>query len=518
MQRPTPMTQSRPPISFRGRLALFGAAALACSLLGASAALAATPIPNDPPNGPSLVPNFTGATATAKPVKAPKVPQNPFMAANGVSNVHNDGYQSDTYTGPGPLGRSPGVNSQFSGTFGGICGITIAFDKLGRPLTTCISAATQQLRLMDPTTLDTLATFELPPRVIPPGANPFTSSGGAYFFLDNRDRAVVSTGRTIRVVALTGGAQNPQFSLAKLYDLTSVVPDDDQLNSAIPDWSGRLWFVSRFHGVVGALDQQSGEVIDSIQLDEPIENSFAADEKGGVYIVSDAAMYRFDLGKDGQIEETWREPYQNSGLVKPGQFTAGSGTTPTVMGNHYVAITDNADPMNVVVYRRAANVGAGRGRVVCEQPVFEPGASATENSLIGTDNSLIVENNYGYAPPPTATQNGDTTTPGIARVDVAQNGKSCRTVWKSNEIAPSVVPKLSLANGLVYTITKPPGTPDAWYLTAIEYETGNTAWSRLLGTGVFYNNHYAGIAISPRGDLYSGVLGGTVRVADAPGP
>src|SRR4029077_3038081 len=110
---------------------------------------------------------------------------------------------------------------------------------------------------------------------------------------------------------------------------------------------------------------QGGEVIDSIQLDEPIENSFAADEKGGVYIVSDVAMYRFDLGKDGQIEETWREQYQNSGLVKPGQFTAGSGTTPTVMGNHYVAITDNADPMNVVVYRRAANVGAGRGRIVC---------------------------------------------------------------------------------------------------------------------------------------------------------
>jgi hypothetical protein len=227
----------------------------------------------------------------------------------------------------------------------------------------------------------------------------------------------------------------PQFSLEKLYDLTSVVPDDDQLNSAIPDWSGRLWFVSRFHGVVGALDQQGGEVIDSIQLDEPIENSFAADEKGGVYIVSDAAMYRFDLGKDGQIEETWREPYQNSGLVKPGQFTAGSGTTPTVMGNHYVAITDNADPMNVVVYRRAANVGAGRGRVVCEQPVFEQGASATENSLIGTDDSLIVENNYGYAPPPTATQNGDTTTPGIERVDVAQNGKSCRTVWKDEREA-----------------------------------------------------------------------------------
>jgi hypothetical protein len=490
-------------------------AAAAGFLLVAATALAASPIPNDPPNGPALVPNFLGGAATPEPVKAPAIPRHPFMAQNGRSNVHNDGYQSDTYTWPGPLGRSPSVNSQFFGTFGS-CGITIAFDRLGRPLTTCISADTQQLRLMDPTTLDTLATYQLPPRVIPPGGNPLTSSGGAYFYVDQNDRAVVSTGRTIRVVALTGGGANPGFQLAKLYDLTSVVPEGDQLNSAIPDWSGRLWFVSRFQGVVGVLDQASGAVIDSLQLGEPIENSFAVDEHGGVYIVSDAAMYRFDLGRGGEIETTWRDEYENSGVQKPGQFSAGSGTTPTVMGNHYVAITDNADPMNIVVYRRAENVGGGRGRVVCEHPVFDQGASATENSLIGTADSLIVENNYGYDPPVTATQNGDTTTPGITRVDVTRNGKSCRTVWESEEIAPSVVPKLSLANGLLYTITKPAGTPDAWYLTAIEYESGRTAWSRLLGTGAFYNNHYAGISISPRGDLYSGVLGGTVRVADAP--
>jgi hypothetical protein len=404
------------------------------------------------------------------------------------------------------------VSSQFFGTLG-ICGITIVFDKLGRPLTTCVSGTAQRLTLLDPTTLDTLATYELPPRVIPPGGNPYTSGGGAYFYLDNQDRAVVSTGRSIRVVADNDDAANPGFSLVTTYDLASIIPEDDQINSAIPDWSGRLWFVSRFHGIVGVLDQDTGQVIDSIRLDEPIENSFATDEKGGVYIVSDAALYRFDVSKEGRIQTTWREQYKNSGIQKPGQFTAGSGTTPTVMGNHYVSITDNADPMDVVVYRRARKVAPGR-RLVCELPVFEKGASATENSLIGTDDSMVVENNYGYAPPPTATENGATTTPGIERVDVARNGRSCKTVWHSDEIAPSVVPKLSLANGLVYTITKPAGTPDAWYLTAIDFATGKTAWSRLLGTGLFYNNHYAGIAISPRGDLYSGVLGGTVRVVD----
>jgi hypothetical protein len=33
---------------------------------------------------------------------------------------------------------------------------------------------------------------------------------------------------------------------------------------------------------------------------------------------------------------------------------------------------------------------------VCETPVFTAGASATENSLIAVNDSLIVENNYGY--------------------------------------------------------------------------------------------------------------------------
>ena len=35
-----------------------------------------------------------------------------------------------------------------------------------------------------------------------------------------------------------------------------------------------------------------------------------------------------------------------------------------------------------------------------------------------------------------------------------------------------------------------------------------------MGTGLPFNVHYAGLAISPRGVLYTGVLGGTVALAD----
>jgi hypothetical protein len=167
----------------------------------------------------------------------------------------------------------------------------------------------------------------------------------------------------------------------------------------------------------------------------------------------------------------------------------------------------------VVVYRRAKRLSRG-ARLVCEHPVFRKGAGATDNSLIGTGRSMIVENNYGYAPPPEATEMGRTTVPGIERVDIDRDGRGCHTVWKSPEISPSTVPKLSLANGLVYAYTKPAGTPDAWYLTALSFHTGRTVWRRLTGTGLFFNVHYAGLAISPAGVLYTGVLGGTVAVAD----
>ena len=163
------------------------------------------------------------------------------------------------------------------------------------------------------------------------------------------------------------------------------------------------------------LDPQAARMR-ALRLGEEIENSFAVD-RDAVYIVSDKRMYRFSAGPDGTPRVDWKVTYRNSGIVKPSQVDAGSGTTPTIMKGGYVAITDNADPMNVVVYRTARRLRRGRHRVVCQVPVFRRGASATENSLITAGHSLLVENNYGYQDPfgPTA---GAITEPGFARVDV----------------------------------------------------------------------------------------------------
>jgi hypothetical protein len=281
--------------------------------------------------------------------------------------------------------------------------------------------------------------------------------------------------------------------------------------SVLPDWSGRLWFVSQ-RGVVGTIDPGSG-AIRTLALGEQITNSFSVDESGGVYIVTDAALYRFDATSAGAPAVTWREVYPNSGIHKPGQSGPGSGTTPDVMGSQYVAIADNADPMNVVVYKRAKTVTGSR--LVCAQPVFQRGASATDNSLITAGNSIVVENNHGYSGL-MATMDGASTSPGIARVDIQASGKRCKPVWSNDERAPSVVPKLSLATGLVYAYTKPPRDDgvDAWYFTAIDFRTGATVYKRLAGTGLGFNNNWAPVTLGPDGTAYVGALGGLVRLAD----
>ena len=128
---------------------------------------------------------------------------------------------------------------------------------------------------------------------------------------------------------------------------------------------------------------------------EQIGNSFAVDETGGVFIASNYAMYRFDVAVTGDAPTiTWCYSYDRGLSQKPGEENYGTGTTPTrevrKPGSSYCGITDNAFPMmHVVVYHRDKDYAGDR--IVCEVPVFPPGFSDTENSLIGYTGNFFVE-------------------------------------------------------------------------------------------------------------------------------
>lgn len=485
---------------------LLRAAATAVVVVGSSAALAApavaVPIPQT--TAPGTLPAIVGAPGTPDGLYAPALPQHPFEAANGRSGIHDDAFQSDTSPLQGPLGRSTQVVSAF---FGGVCG-SVTFDRHGRIVTVCVTPTGPTLRVLDPHTLAELASLTLPPRQgVSLGGSLFQSfGGGGYFFLDAQDRAVVpTTDRHVRVVAVGGSGQHATLTTAADYDLTGVTTAGDPITSVLPDWSGRLW-AETGSGTLVTIDPRTG-ALHRLALGEDTENSFAIDETGAVFVISTKALYKLRAGADGTPEVVWRTPYANSGVKKPGQVNAGSGTTPTVQGR-WVTFTDNADPMQVVVVRRSD------GGVVCHVPVFGKGAGSDENSLIGIGHLIVVENNYGYDGP-AATEGGATTVPGVARVDIAADGRGCHRVWANDTLSvPTVVSKLSLASGLIYTYTKDHATSDPWWLTAVDVRTGRLAFQLLAGTGLGFNNNYAPVTLGPDGTAYVGTLGGLVALSD----
>lgn len=487
----------------RHRLALALALAVLVPWPAVAASLMTWPIPQDP--RPPQVPSFVGAVAQPHPVRVPAPPQHPFMADNGSSNIHNDAWMSDTNLTSGPMGASPASTSTHQL---GECA-SLAFDRQQRVETVCVGIRAITLKLFDPVSLKELASYSLPNR--PLSLDTFSDfSGGGYFYLDDQDRAVIPTStRHIQVIEQT---RRPGFKLARDYDLTDYIASDDKIVSSLPAWGGQIVFVTK-NGVVGAMARDGS--VRTLALQETIANSMAADEDGGVYLVTTKALYRVDIDRQQRPAVTWRAEYSNSGQTKPGQVSAGSGTTPTVMSDGLVAITDNAEPrMHVVVYRTDPHLSGPRE--VCRVPVFEAGASATENSLIAAGRALVVTNNFGYEGA-LGTINGKLTSPGVARIDVDRDGTSCRTTWSNAvERSPSAVPKLSLANGLVYIVSKDP-TPnrmDAYYLTALDFRTGALTYKYLYGTGPAYNPNYAPITLAPDGAAYVGVLDGLVRVAD----
>lgn len=488
------------------------------AVLWPTTALAApNPIPIPKAPAPDAPAPYVGAPALQRPLFPALVPNNPAQSTNPWNSVHNDPYASDTYTTAGPLGISPVVTSTWLGTPALPIDLVVVttFDSHGHMVAagtiadTSTGRAWVRLFLIDATTLATKATYDLPVQSFDPSDVTFRPAG-TYFYSDDQDRTVIgSSARTLLVLSHTEDA----FTLDRTISLKKTIGSDDEFESLQADFTGHTWFASK-GGLMGTVDLAKGKVLGTYQMDnEKILNSMAADQTGGLFVASTKRMYRFDTTKAGKPTLTWRMKYDSGDRVKPGQVGLGTGTTPTLMGDKYVVITDNADPrMHVLVYRRAAKVS--KDRLVCEVPVFQRNASATENSVIGTDKSIVVENNYGYASFD-VTSGGVTTTPGVTRIDVKAG--ECSKKWTNNSVSvPSAVSKLSVSNGLIYTYTKPagPGTSDPWYFTAMDFRTGTVVYKVLTGTGELYNNHYASVYLGPNGAAYVGVLGGLVMIKD----
>jgi hypothetical protein len=468
-------------------------------------------------------------TATAyDPLPSSWLPANPHMSSSGANSMHADTYASDTHPWAGPVGHDAQVT--FAGK-GPCAGMGVTREKF--LLLQCGGAQNFTLRLVDPVTLKDIATYNLPPRPSTlegvKNADPdriYSDSSGAYFYLDNHDRAVVADAaqHIQRIAHVQSQDGSWSFRQEDDWDLTKYLPHDctstsnpfpkgkcDPVTGVLPDWDGLLWFISR-HGRVGTLDPDNGRVRMIWLRGEEIENSHAVSEDG-VSIVSDHALYEFRARRDGTPYVVWKVRYDRGTARKVGQINQGSGTTPTLVGRRYVAITDNADArMHVNVYRRADHVDGSR--LLCSVPVFGVGASASENSLVGWGNGLLVENNSGYLNPTTRVT-GATQPGGVTKVVIRQ-GK-CSVAWTNPVVSPSVVPKLARGNGLLYLYSPHPVAPgiDDWGLTIVDWRTGKTVNWVKTGTGAPYDNAWAPITLGPHGVAYISCFGGLLSVRDS---
>jgi hypothetical protein len=237
---------------------------------------------------------------------------------------------------------------------------------------------------------------------------------------------------------------------------------------------------------------------------ETVSNSIAADEYGGIYVVSDAAMYKYQW--DGaSLTQVWRTEYLSDAPFSVLRLGPGSGSTPSLMGtelddDRFVVITDGQELMHLVLMWRDeipvdwTPIAPGRDpRIACEIPVTfgDPAStrSLSEQSVLVRGYSAVVVNNLlsdesaaqtpitVLAPALAALEGGnpDVAPFGAERFDWDPTTRSCISVWTNTTVSlPNAIPTMSEATGLMYALGQRDGV---WGIEAIDFDTGESVFT-----------------------------------------
>jgi hypothetical protein len=471
------------------------AVAIAALLFAAVAgpARAQLPIPG-PLDGP--LPRFEGAPAAARPLPGPFPPQNPALAPDGRSGSGLAAGNGAASPLPGPLGQLP---TRASAVMAGGCA-SLAFDARGRLLAGCNGPLGPSLRLLDPASLVTIATLQLPPRR---NTDRTDLAGGTHFLVRADGTLLVpANDGTLLTVAVEDAALRQVSALS----LGALLAPGERPFAVAAGFDGRDWVVGT-NGTVIAVPRNGGPPR-ALALGEPVAED-AATDPSGVYVVTRDALYRIAADGAGAPHVIWRLPVP-SGVPDShaGRIHDGSGTPPAIVPGGYVAITDDVNPPRLMIAR--VRGGAAR-RLACSVPLFGRRPGSVEAQLVVAGRSVVATNAYGYDSLAT-TEGGRTTEGGIQRVLVRRRG--CRTAWTSDEVSPSAQPVVSRATGLLYTIDKPAGFPDRWNLAALDWRTGKLRFRALSGEGLGFNSDCGAVVLGPDGAAYAGSFGGVERFED----
>lgn len=462
--------------------------------------------------------------------------QNPYLGINSLATMHGDAQSSDAtpFAGPGDPGVGGSWKVTFTNHWAACPTILAGQDGYIQALMTQFLGSDAKLRKPKLAIIEPASGAQLGAIEIPTGA----LLGGVYAYLDADSNLVMVDG-TNALTWISHSQDGMKVWVSRRIDLTDAMKLEpkDHVVGIVPDWHGRIWVASE-RGVVGLIDPKRNVVrltkLQQYSPTERIDNSISACPQG-VSIITSHGIYM--LGADASTSKpriVWSHSYDRGTKQKPGQLSHGSGATATFFGpngSDYVMLSDNADRQEKLIVYRSAD-----GSAVGEGPLFTPGASGTENSMIGVQNSIVGACTFGYPYaqyPDTKPAYRAQVAPGMERWDVNDDASGITLKWRNNGIYSAAVPRLSTADNLIYTCERPRGpagvlTGPVVYACAIDMDSGRVVHkqrlprlanllaggdpSQMVGVidkhGVWWQGTIGGIyRISRHGDGVSGVQG-----------
>lgn len=462
--------------------------------------------------------------------------QNPYLGINSLATMHGDAQSSDAtpFAGPGHPGVGGSWKVTFTNHWAACPTILAGQDGYIQALMTQFLGSDAKLRKPKLAIIEPASGAQLGAIEIPTGA----LLGGVYAYLDADSNLVMVDG-TNALTWISHSQDGMKVWVSRRIDLTDAMKLEpkDHVVGIVPDWHGRIWVASE-RGVVGLIDPKRNVVrltkLQQYSPTERIDNSISACPQG-VSIITSHGIYM--LGADASTSKPriiWSHSYDRGTKQKPGQLSHGSGATATFFGpngSDYVMLSDNGDRQEKLIVYRSAD-----GSAVGEGPLFTPGASGTENSMIGVQNSIVGACTFGYPYaqyPDTKPAYRAQVAPGMERWDVNDDASGITLKWRNNGIYSAAVPRLSTTDNLIYTCERPRGpagvlTGPVVYACAIDMDSGRVVHrqrlprlanllaggdpSQMVGVidkhGVWWQGTIGGIyRISRHGDGVSGVQG-----------
>ncbi|MDH3625293.1 MAG: hypothetical protein OES69_17880 [Myxococcales bacterium] len=531
---------------------------------------------------------YTPATETADLCETPLAPTEPLCSAAFGDTIwaasHRSSYAQGSSAFPGPAAGATVTSAHLAIPSAGvpvIMSFSEPYDDGGRAVWSTVTGVDGAIVKVDHQTFELVDTY-IPAEREDSAPTITLGISGAYTAIDAQNRFIVGRSRFVSFFgdSAEGDRASPIELKQRIFMPDEVFCNDNDIIAGMSlTYGGDLAFATELGNVfvipananptdLGQLPIASANpdcgTADPANL-EIVSNSIAADENGGIYLVTSAAMYRYQW--DGTaLEQAWRAEYETVEKPCAIRLGPGSGSTPSLMGtaaddDRFVVITDGQDLMHLVLFWRDEipeawePIAPGKDRrIACEIPIRfgvpEATESCSEQSVAVRGYSAVVVNDLLRDPTindssmslalaqnlVSALEGGipEKAPFGFERIDWDPQSQTCASIWANTTVSvPNGIPSISEASGLVYGIGQRDGQ---WGLEGLDLDTGESvlwapagpgtcdpALTRIVGLlpGVSEvleqvpnsceNSIYSATTVGPDSTVYTGTLIGMSR-------